>query len=60
MSALDKKRSNLRKFNSVYALYDKELSNNEVFEINQNLMGFIQTLLKMDKKLKDSESGKPE
>ena len=32
-------------------LYKRELSKQELFEINRNLIGFFETLIKLDKKL---------
>ena len=43
----------LRKFNSIYSLYDRNLSNQQVFDINSNLIGFVNTLMKMDEMQKE-------
>jgi len=32
--------------------YSRELTNQELFEVNQNLLGFIETLIKLNKKQK--------
>ena len=49
---------NLQKVSKQYAnkevferLYKRELSKQELFEINRNLIGFFETLIKLDKKL---------
>jgi len=33
-------------------LYGRELTNQEIFEVKQNLMGFFEMLIKLDKKQK--------
>jgi len=37
-------------------LYSRELNNQEIFSIKQNLVGFFQTLIDIDEELKQDES----
>ena len=52
---MNQKVTNTNKFNSVYSLYKRDLTDKEVFDIDQNLLGFMETLLKMDRKLKEKK-----
>ena len=36
-------------------LYGRELTNQEIFEVKQNLMGFFEMLIKLDKKQKQTQ-----
>ncbi|EKE06077.1 MAG: hypothetical protein ACD_19C00087G0003 [uncultured bacterium] len=36
-------------------LYRRELSKQELFEIQRNMIGFFETLIKLDKKIKDKQ-----
>lgn len=43
---------------SIYEkFYGRKLSNQEMFEIKQNLMGLFELLIKLDKKTKSKKSG---
>lgn len=55
---MSQKVNKLKKFNSIYSLYDRKLSNQEVFDINSNLMGFMNTLLKMEQMQKEKVNEK--